>query len=91
LPDDLCRRLLEDFLESSWPSLEVLVEQMKSFKEKVGKQRKPISMFRFKNGQKVTKNFAGDNFFLRGSLEYSNPQLTLEEVQGIIGARFLES
>ena len=91
MPDDLCRRLLEDFLESSWPSLEVLVEQIKSFKEKIGKQRKPISMFRFKNGQKVTKNFAGDNFFLRGSVEYSNPQLTLEEVQGIIGARFLET
>jgi hypothetical protein len=91
MPDDLCRRLLEDFLESSWPSLVVLVEQIKSFKEKIGKQRKPISMFHFKNGQKVTNNFAGDNFFLRGSVEYSNPQLTLEEVQGIIGARFLET
>jgi hypothetical protein len=91
MPDDLCRKLLEDFLESSWPSVGILVEQLKSFKEKVGKQRKSVGMFRFKNGQKVTQNFAGDHFFLRGSVEYSNPQLTLEEVQGIIGARMLET
>jgi hypothetical protein len=91
MPDDLCRRLLEDFLESSWSSVEVIVEQLKGFKEKVGKQRKPVAMFRFKNGRKVTQNFAGDHFFLRGSVEYSNPQLTLEEIQGIIGTRMLET
>ena len=50
MSDDLCRRLLEDFLESSWSSVEVIVEQLKGFKEKVGKQRKPVAMFRFKNG-----------------------------------------
>ena len=30
------------------------------------------------------------HFFLRTSVEYSNPQLTLEELQGIIAARLLE-
>jgi hypothetical protein len=91
MPDDLCRKLLEDFLESSWPSIGILLEQLKSFKGKVGKRRKSVGMFRFKNGQKVTQHFAGDHFFLRGSVEYSNPQLTLEEIQGIIGARMLET
>lgn len=91
MPDDLCRKLLEDFLESSWSSVEVIVQQLKSFKAKVGKQRKSIVMFRFRKGQKVSRNFAGAHFFLRGSVEYSNPQLTLEEVQGIVGARMLET
>jgi hypothetical protein len=34
--------------------------------------------------------FEGERFFLRASVEYSNPQLTVEEVQGIIAARMLE-
>ncbi len=91
MPDDLCRKLLEDFLKNSWSSVEIIVEKLKSFKEKEGKQRKSVSMFCFKNGQKITRSFAGDNFFLRSSVEYSNPQLTLEEVQGIVGARMLET
>lgn len=32
----------------------------------------------------------GGHFFLRASTEYANPQLTLEELQGIIAARLLE-
>jgi hypothetical protein len=87
MPDDLCRMLLEDFLKSSWSCVNAIVEKIMSPKEE--KQRKPVSMFRFKNGQKVNQSFEGDNFYLRGSVEYSNPQLTLEEVQGIIGARML--
>jgi hypothetical protein len=89
MPDDLCRMLLEDFLRSSWPCVKAIVEKLVSFKEE--KQRKPVSLFRFKNGQKVNMNVEGNKFFLRGSVEYSNPQLTLEEIQGIIGARMLET
>ncbi|MBN1244551.1 hypothetical protein JXA31_03050 [Candidatus Bathyarchaeota archaeon] len=90
MPDDLCRTLVEDFLESSWTCIKTIVEKLRGFKEEQ-KQRKTVSLFRFKNGQKVNQSFAGTNFFLRGSVEYSNPQLTLEEVQGIIGARMLET
>jgi hypothetical protein len=90
MPDDLCRMLTEDFLKSSWPCVKTIVEKLKGFKEEE-RQRKPVSLFQFKNGQKVNHRFEGNNFFLRGSLEYSNPQLTLEEVQGIIGARMLET
>jgi len=89
MPNDLCRILTEDFLKSSWPCVKTIVEKLASFKEE--KQGKPVSLFRFKNGQKVNQSFDGRHFFLRGSVEYSNPQLTLEEVQGIIGARMLET
>jgi hypothetical protein len=90
MPDDPCRTLLENFLESSWPCVKAIVEKLRSFKEEEI-QRKPVSLFRFKNGQKVNQNVEGTRFFLRSSVEYSNPQLTLEEVQGIIGARMLEA
>jgi hypothetical protein len=53
--------------------------------------RKSVSMFRFEGDKKIKKTFEGKNFFLRGSVEYSNPQLTLEEIQGIVGARMLEA
>ena len=89
MPNDLCRMLTEDFLKSSWPCVKAIVEKLASFKEE--KQGKPVSLFRFKNGQKVNSSFDGSHFFLRSSVEYSNPQLTLEEVQGIIGARMLET
>ena len=89
MSDDLCRTLTEDFLKSSWSCVKVLIERIASYKEE--KNRKPVSLFQIKNDQKVNKTFEGNHFFLRGSVEYSNPQLTLEEVQGIIGARILET
>ena len=46
-------------------------------------------MFQYKKGQRVNLILQGSHFFLRGSVEYTNPQLTVEELQGIIGSRFL--
>ncbi|MCJ7560383.1 hypothetical protein MUO79_07165 [Candidatus Bathyarchaeota archaeon] len=89
MPDDLCRMLVEDLLKSSWPCVKAIVEKLVSFKEE--KTGNPVSLFRFKNGQRVNSTFEGNRFFLRGSVEYSNPQLTVEEVQGIIGTRMLET
>jgi hypothetical protein len=88
MTDDVCRTLLEDFLHSSWQSVKTIVEMLKSLRETEAR-RKPVTLFRFENGKKVTRSFDGNYFFLRGSVEYSNPQLTLEEVQGIIGVRML--
>jgi hypothetical protein len=88
MSDDVCRTLVEDFLKSSWSSVKAIVETLKGFKE-TKSRRKPVSLFRFEDGEKVTRSFDGGCFFLRGSVEYSNPQLTLEEIQGIIGARML--
>jgi hypothetical protein len=35
-------------------------------------------------------HYSSRHFFLRSSIEYTNPQLTVEELQGIIAARLLE-
>ena len=89
MTDDICQTLLKDFLESSWLCVKAIVQKLDAINE--AKQLKPVSLFRFKNGRKVNRSFDGKYFFLRSSVEYSNPQLTLEEVQGIIGARMLET
>jgi hypothetical protein len=89
MADDLCRMLVEEFLKSSWPCVEVIAEKLADFKEE--KNGKVVSLFRFKSSHRVNSTFEGNHFFLRASVEYSNPQLTVEEVQGIIGARVLEA
>jgi hypothetical protein len=87
MPDDFCRIIVEDFLRSSWGTVKVLVDTLQGFNPQ---NRKPISFFKFKDNQRLIQTFDGNCFFLRGSVEYTNPQLTVEEVQGIIGARLLE-
>jgi len=88
LPIDLCRLLAEDFMKNSWECIKILVKRINTdFKH----SRQPVSLFCFKKGKKVKTEFYGDHFFLRGSVEYSNPQLTIEEVQGIIGLRLMEA
>ena len=89
MSEDYCKVLLEDFLKNSWLSVKVLVEKLSSFKEE--KRTKQVTLFHYVNGQKVNVQFGGNRFFLRGSVEYTNPQLTVEEVQGIIGTRLLEA
>jgi hypothetical protein len=88
MSNHMCRTLVEDFLKSSWLPVKTIVETLKGFKAEET-PRKPVSMFRFMKGKKISRSFEGTCFFLRGSVEYSNPQLTLEETQGIIGARIL--
>jgi hypothetical protein len=85
---DYCRILVEDFLKNSWVSVKVLVEKLSNLREE--ERFRKITLFRYVNGQKVNVQFEGNRFFLRSSVEYSNPQLTVEELQGIIGARLLE-
>jgi YD repeat-containing protein len=80
--------LTEDFLKNSWNSVKTLVERAKRTPPVANKPK--VTFFRFRDSQKVTESFEGNHFFLRGSVEYTNPQLTVEEVQGIVGARLLE-
>ena len=89
MSEDYCRILLEDFLKNSWSSVKVLVENLSSFKKE--KRSRQVTLFHYVNGRKVNVQFGGDRFFLRGSVEYTNPQLTVEEIQGIIGTRLLEA
>jgi len=78
--------LVENFLQSSWQCVKVLVEKLADFNVE---ENRAVSLFRFENGHRLNSTFTGNRFFLRASTEYSNPQLTVEEVQGIIGARLL--
>jgi hypothetical protein len=87
MPNDFCRMIVEDFLQNSWATIKTLVDALKEFKPE---NRKPVSLFKFTSGHRVNLTFEGSQFFLRGSVEYTNPQLTVGEVQGIIGARMLE-
>ena len=88
MTEDLCRMLTEDFLKNSWPCIRAMVEKLSTLRDEGNVPR--VSLFRFCNGKKTLQTFEGNHFFLRGSVEYSNPQLTVEELQGVIGARLLE-
>src|SRR3990170_1364286 len=89
MTDDLSRLLVENFLNSSWSCcIKVVVEKLSSWRPE--NSGKPVSFFKFNHNQRVDSTFDGNHFFLRSSVEYSNPQLTVEEVQGVVAARLLE-
>src|SRR5512144_2411462 len=87
--EDYCNLLLEDFLKTSFATVKVLVEDVQSFKNHEVKRK--VELFRYVDGKKVSFQFDDQRYYLRGSVEYTNPQLTVEEVQGIIGTRLLEA
>jgi hypothetical protein len=86
MPDN-CYSLVKSFLAKSLPAIEVLVEGAKNHK-KIKTNRK-VTLFRFVDGKKVCVPFEDEHFYLRSSVEYTNPQLTVEEVQGVVGTRLL--
>ena len=87
--EDYCKLLLEDFLKNSFSTVKVLVEGALALKAQ--NRNRKITLFRYVNGKKVSFPFSDERFYLRGSVEYTNPQLTVEEVQGIVGTRLLET
>ena len=89
MADDFCRLILENFLKSSWSHcMKPLVEKLE--KSTAGTRRHHVSFFKIRDNQLIDCTYDGDHFFLRSSVEYANPQLTVEEVQGIIAGRLLE-
>jgi hypothetical protein len=88
LSSNLGQRLLESFLETSKGVIEDLLRELDTFNRR--KERKKIRFFSIKNDKVEEIEFYDDHFFLRSSMEYSNPQLTVEEVQGIIAAKLIE-
>lgn len=86
---DNCRSLLEDFLKSSLSTVKVLVDGAKSQKGQAPDRK--VTLFHYENGRKVSVAFSDERFYLRSSVEYTNPHLTVEEVQGVIGTRLLET
>jgi hypothetical protein len=87
--EDYCRLLIEDFLKTSFSTVKVLVEGAAASKGQ--NVNRKVTLFRYVDGKKVSVPFSDERFYLRGSVEYTNPQLTIEEVQGIIGTRLLET
>jgi hypothetical protein len=69
-------------------TVNILVKNVKAHRE--GKSCRSVTFFQFINEKKVCVTFDEGHFYLRGSVEYSNPQLTAEELQGIIGIRLLQ-
>jgi hypothetical protein len=88
MPDN-CQSLLDDFLKTSFLTVKVLVEGAAAAKGQTLNRK--VTMFRYENGRKVVAPFEGERFYLRSSVEYTNPHLTVEEVQGVIGTRLLET
>ncbi len=86
--EDYCKLLLEDFLKTSFQTVKVLLEGATAVKGQTPNRK--VTLFRYVNGKKVSVPFEEERFYLRSSVEYTNPQLTVEEVQGIIGTRLLE-
>jgi hypothetical protein len=89
MSEDYCALLLDNFLKTSWATVKTIVEGAQTLKQQ--NRNRQVTLFQFVGGKKITVPFEGNHFFLRGSVEYSNPQLTVEEVQGIIGTRLLEA
>jgi len=87
LSSNLGRRILEGFLDTSMGVIEEIISELDKFKRE---KRRKIRFFYIKNNAVKETEFHGEHFFLRSSVEYSNPQLTVEEVQGIIAAKLIE-
>ena len=88
MSSSLSKIIVEDFLKNSASCVEAIVKELVTFKSN---DRRKFSLFFFKDGKRSDVTFDSGHFFLRASVEYSNPQLTVEEVQGIIAARLLEA
>jgi len=67
--------------------IEKIIGELDKFKREKGRK---IRLFYIKNNKVRKTELHGEHFFLRSSVEYSNPQLTVEEVQGIIAAKLIE-
>ena len=86
MPSTVSRELLAAFHDSSWPAVEALVAARGAFHER--SNARP-ALFYFHHGHRETVPVRPNQFLLRTSVEYANPQVTLEELQGIVLARLL--
>jgi len=87
LSANLGRKILEDFFENSSPCIQTIVDELRRFD---AVKRREVHLLEVNKNHVKEKVLDGNHFFLRASVEYSNPQLTLEELQGIIAARLIE-
>ncbi|MCL2642688.1 MAG: hypothetical protein FWD52_04165 [Candidatus Bathyarchaeota archaeon] len=86
---DYCCRLVEGFLAKSMLAVKALAKSVQVHREE--SVQREVSLLRFVDGKKISVRVNDAHFYLRGSVEYTNPQLTAEELQGIIGVRLLQT
>ncbi len=80
--------LVENFLKQSRSAVDALLLELHHF---IGEEQGDLAFFVMEGNTKRETRLAKKHFFLRASAEYANPQLTLEELQGVIAARLLET
>ncbi len=85
--DPLCS-FVGSFIASSRSSIEALVQRV-SARDEV--ERRTVVLHNQDGRSRRQQVFEGNHFFLRTSFEYSSPQVTLEELQGMVAARLLET
>jgi hypothetical protein len=73
--EDYCRLLLDDFLKTSFSTVKVLVEGAAASKGQ--NTNRKVTLFRYVDCKKVSVPFSDERFYMRGSVEYTNPQLTV--------------
>ncbi|MBS7614876.1 hypothetical protein KEJ18_04005 [Candidatus Bathyarchaeota archaeon] len=82
------RIVVDDFLKHSKPCIQNIVDGLRSFQTY---KKESVRLLNVKDGQIREIVVNKDHFFLRSSVEYSSPLLSLEEAQGIVAARLLEA
>jgi hypothetical protein len=85
LRQELIKETVAGFISESYQCIHELVKYLGE-SAKTPRQE----LFFFKDGRRKNVEYS-NRFFLRASTEYSNPQLTLEDLQGILVARILEA
>jgi len=84
---DLIPNMIKEFLISSKDSIEAI---SKAITTRDTPFREEVFFHNYEGNNTKEVVFSGSCFFLRTSIEYSSPQLTLEELEGLITARLLE-
>jgi hypothetical protein len=85
------RLVVEDFINNTHQTLAQLRLTLDNFLESLYKYAEyAIPMLKIQKHQISPINYSSKKFFLRSSIEYTNPQLTVEELQGVLAARLLE-
>ena len=80
--------LVESFMKQSRSAVDAVLMELHHF---VGEEQGDLAFFIMEGNKKRETRLVKKHFFLRASAEYANPQLTLEELQGVIAARLLET
>jgi len=80
--------LIDSFLKQSRIAVDAVLMELRHF---IGEEQGDLTFFVMEGNKRKEVHWGKAHFFLRASAEYANPQLTLEELQGITTARLLET